>query len=96
MSMVETVDVYRGQTLLLQRAVLRQLRIAPDGGVAGQIRAESSAGDMELMPAVTSVAPLHFALPDGRVVEFRIFQAASNSGGWAKLNGQVVAGRGSG
>jgi hypothetical protein len=85
---VETVDVYRGGTLLLQRAVLRQLRIAPDGAVAGQIRAESSAGDMDLMPAAGE-APLHFALPDGRVVEFRIFQAATNSGGWAKLNGQI-------
>ena len=92
MIVVDAVDVYRGQTLLLQRAVLRQLRIAPDGAVAGQIRAESSAGDMELMPAAGQ-APLHFALPDGRVVEFRIYQAAPNRGGWAKLNGQVLAGR---
>jgi hypothetical protein len=86
--MVDAVDVYRGEELVLQRAVLRQLRIAPDGTVAGQIRAESSAGDMELMPAQSE--GLHFVLPDGRVIEFRIYQAATNSGGWAKLNGRVV------
>ena len=94
--MVDSVDVYHGDTLLLQRAVLRQLRIGPDGVVAGQIRAESSAGDMALMVPPSGDAPLHFALPDGRVVEFRIYQAATNSGGWAKLNGHVVAGSGRG
>jgi len=86
--MVDAVDVYRGDELVLQRAGLRQFRIAPDGTVAGQIRAESSAGDMELMPAASE--GLHFVLPDGRVVKFRIYEAATNSGGWAKLNGRVM------
>ena len=64
--MVDEVDVYRGEELVLQRAVLRQLRIAPDGTVAGQIRAESSAGDMDLMPARRG----RTRAADGRVIEF--------------------------
>jgi hypothetical protein len=71
--------------------VLRQLRIEADGTVAGQIRAESSSGDMALMMPAAGERPLHFALPDRRVIEFRIVQAATVSGGWSKLNGRVVA-----
>ena len=87
--MVEIVDVYENEVAVVSGAILRQLRIAPDGAVTAQIRSPFDAAD-PFSAAVTNHTTLRFRLADGRTVEFTIFQSAAPGGGWAKLNGRIV------
>ena len=88
--MVETVDVWRGEALVVARAIVRQLKFAQDGRVSGQIRGPLSATDDPFTRAPAGAEAMTFRLRDGRAVEFRIYQAASADGEWAKLNGRLV------